>query len=146
MLKPLLNTLFGRAVDTGAAPADLHRAAAALLYEVARADGHLAEDELDTLMRGLQQRWEMDDASVHELMKAAHQEAEEATDYFQFTRPLRDHWSAEQRAALIEDMWAIAQADGNTHPQEEVVIRKVADLLYVPHSVFIRARHRSAGH
>ncbi|MCK0536131.1 TerB family tellurite resistance protein [Alcanivorax quisquiliarum] len=143
MLKPLLDSLFGRAADAGATREDLHRAAAALLYEVARADGHLADDELDTLMRGLQRRWEMDDATVRELIEAARKEAEEATDYFQFTLPLRNHWSAEQRAALIEDMWAIAHADGSAHPREEFVIRKVADLLYVPHSAFIRARHLS---
>ena len=108
-------------------------------------DEHVAPLYLDALMDGLQTRWQLDDDAVRSLLDEAREEAEGATDYFQFTRPLRDHWSAEQRAALIEDMWAIAHADGQTHPREEFVIRKVADLLYVPHSVFIRARHSASG-
>lgn len=144
MLKPLLDNLFGRAGRPEAEPVDLRRAAAALLYEVARADGDLDAQELATLMNGLQTRWQLDDDAVRTLLDAAREDAEGATDYFQFTRPLRDHWSAEQRAALIKDMWAIAHADQQTHPREEFVIRKVADLLYVPHSVFIRARHSTS--
>ena len=37
-------------------------------------------------------------------------------------------------------MWAVAHADNEVHPHEEYVIRKVADLLYVSHSDFIRGK------
>ena len=37
-------------------------------------------------------------------------------------------------------MWQVAYADDHLDPIEEAVIRKVAELLYVNHSEFIRAK------
>jgi uncharacterized tellurite resistance protein B-like protein len=37
-------------------------------------------------------------------------------------------------------MWELAFADGDLSKYEEYVIRKVADLIYVSHSEFIRAK------
>ena len=37
-------------------------------------------------------------------------------------------------------MWQVAHADGHIDPMEDAVIRKVAELLYVDHSEFIRAK------
>ncbi|WP_111656849.1 TerB family tellurite resistance protein [Isoalcanivorax indicus] len=140
-MKRLFSQLMGRAAAPEADADDLHLAAAALLYEVARADGQIDPRERDTLLTKLAARWDLPRDQVVEKFDAAEEAAEQATDYFQFTRPLREHWSADERRALIHDMWSVAHADGKTHPQEEYVIRKVADLLYVAHSDFIRARH-----
>lgn len=140
-MKRLFGQLMGRAAAPEASADDLHLAAAALLYEVARADGQIDPRARDALLASLAQRWSLPRDQVVEKFNAAEEAAEQATDYFQFTRPLREHWSAAQRTELIHDMWSVAHADGKTHPQEEYVIRKVADLLYVAHSDFIRARH-----
>lgn len=37
-------------------------------------------------------------------------------------------------------MWLVAFADQHLDPVEEAIIRKVAELLYVNHSDFIRAK------
>jgi uncharacterized tellurite resistance protein B-like protein len=37
-------------------------------------------------------------------------------------------------------MWELAYADAELDKYEEYVIRKVADLIYVSHSEFIRAK------
>ena len=37
-------------------------------------------------------------------------------------------------------MWEVAHADGEIDPLEDAVIRKSAELLYVDHSEFIRAK------
>ncbi|POB71843.1 hypothetical protein CRN59_01860, partial [Vibrio vulnificus] len=37
-------------------------------------------------------------------------------------------------------MWEVAHADGEIDPLEDAVIRKTAELLYVDHSDFIRAK------
>jgi uncharacterized tellurite resistance protein B-like protein len=41
---------------------------------------------------------------------------------------------------LVAQFWQIAYADGVIDKYEEAAIRKVSDLLYVPHSDFIRAK------
>jgi uncharacterized tellurite resistance protein B-like protein len=39
-------------------------------------------------------------------------------------------------------LWQVAYADGSLDPYEEALVRKIADLIYVPHREFIQAKHR----
>ena len=41
---------------------------------------------------------------------------------------------------LIKNMWEVAYADGNLDRYEEHLIRRVAELLYVSHSDFIKTK------
>ncbi len=40
----------------------------------------------------------------------------------------------------MKAMWEMAYADGDLNKYEDHIIRKVADLIYVPHSEFIRTK------
>ena len=119
---------------------DLHRAAAALLLEVARTDGSVDDEETQHLIHAVEQRWQLDADSMKDVVNTLEQQLEKATDLFEFTLPLREHWDHESRVKLIEDMWLIAAADGHADVHEEHLIRRVSDLLYVAHSDFIRAK------
>ena len=46
-------------------------------------------------------------------------------------------------AALIENLWRIAFADGELHHYEEHVIRRIAGLIHVSHMDFIAAKLRA---
>ena len=41
---------------------------------------------------------------------------------------------------LLEDLWRVAYADDKLDKYEEYQIRKIADLLYIPHSIFIQSK------
>ena len=41
---------------------------------------------------------------------------------------------------LIELLWQVAAADGEISKYEDHLIRKIAELIYVPHREFIRAK------
>jgi uncharacterized tellurite resistance protein B-like protein len=56
---------------------------------------------------------------------------------------LNKTFSAEQKQRLIEHMWRVAHADEEVHMYEDHLVRKIAELLYVPHSQFIAAKHRA---
>jgi uncharacterized tellurite resistance protein B-like protein len=43
---------------------------------------------------------------------------------------------------VVEAFWRVAFADQELHHYEEHVIRRLADLIHVPHSDFIAAKHR----
>ncbi|WP_133493199.1 TerB family tellurite resistance protein [Alcanivorax sp. 24] len=124
---------------------DLHRAAAALLLEVARTDGQIDEREKQSLFKAVRQRWQLDSDELEEIVAELHERVEGATDLYEFTSPLREHWGPEPRARLIEDMWAVAAADGKADVHEEHLIRRVADLLYVSHGDYIRAKLAATG-
>ena len=82
----------------------------------------------------------MSDEDVSELMQSAGKSLDDAIDYFQFSKQINDQCSAEQRIEIIELLWRLAYADGELDPQEEYVIRRVSNLLYVAHEDFIAAK------
>lgn len=65
--------------------------------------------------------------------------SKDSASLYDFTSQLRE-LSQETRFALIKAMWEVANADGEIDPIEDSVIRKTAELLYVDHSEFIRAK------
>lgn len=118
---------------------DRQLAAAALLYEVARADGQWQESETEALLQRMSTRWKLPQEDAAALLTEARSVAENATDYHELIRVLRQ-WPQQQRISLVADMWTVAYADDEIHPHEEYIIRKVADLLYLSHSDFIYAK------
>ena len=48
--------------------------------------------------------------------------------------------SADEKVSIVKSLWIIAYADSSLAPLEESTIRQIADLLYVPHSDFIKTK------
>lgn len=118
----------------------LELATAALLCEIVRADYDTTDEELTALRRMLTERYRLSDSDVEELMTLAQEEVDEAVDHYQFVSLIKEHYDYDQRCELVEQMWQLAWADGNVDPLEEHRIRRLADLLYVSHSDFIRTK------
>ena len=118
----------------------LERATAALLCEVMRADYHTDQAEIEALQQMLQRRFGLADAEVEELMQLAQEEVEQSVDHYQFVSLIKQHYDDTQRYELVRMMWTLAIADGETHHLEEHRIRRLAQLLHVSHSDFIRAK------
>ncbi|MBX2858938.1 MAG: TerB family tellurite resistance protein [Cellvibrionaceae bacterium] len=116
-------------------------ACAALLVEVALTDQKLDESEVSALLQALQQQFKLDQKACQRLYELAQEEAQQATSTHQFTQLVNQYSSPEEKFQLIKSMWSIAYADNNLDKYEEAVIRKVAELIYVSHSDFIRAKH-----
>lgn len=130
----------------GAAPDDgksLRLATAALLIEMTRMDGNITSAESDRVLRLVQTKFGLRPEETAELLRLAQQQAQQATDYFQFTSLIKDRLTPEEKERLIEQLWEVAYADGKLHPYEEHLVRKIADLLYVSHKSFIAAKLRA---
>lgn len=121
----------------------LHLAAAALLIEMTRMDDQIHSVEQHAVVAAIRDSFELSDADIDSLLKLAEQEVSEATDYFQFTSLINQHFSAQQKVQLIESLWRVAYADRDLNLDEEYMVRKIADLLYVPHPDFIAAKLRA---
>ena len=78
-------------------------------------------------------------------MALAEKEAGAATDCYQFTSQINLAFSSAQKVKLIEHLWRVAYGDGTLHKYEEHLIRKLADLLHVPHEGFIATKLRVRG-
>ncbi len=111
-------------------------AVAALLIEVGTADRMLDDTELQTLRTILQRKFNLEPEKLNELSALAKSEQDDATSLHQFTsqRAIRTY-------DLVKAMWEVAYADNELDKHEEALIRKVADLIHVSHSMFIHARN-----
>ncbi|MCB1732202.1 MAG: TerB family tellurite resistance protein [Halieaceae bacterium] len=118
----------------------LRLAAAALLIETARADFTQEASEQAALEQLLSSSLQLEPAAVRELLEAASSRLDESTSLYEFTRVINDYYSAAQKLELIGAMWRVAYADGDLDKYEEYLIRQVAELTYVPHAEYIRAK------
>ena len=116
-------------------------ATAVLLMEVARADLDVSESELEVVRQLLRERLGLGAQEVCDLLQQARRQSEQAVSMYRFTRMVNDHFSAPDKCAVVEMLWRVAFADGRLDRYEDQVVRKVADLLYVPHAQLIRTRN-----
>jgi len=112
---------------------------AALLCEVASADSAINEKESIAKLHQLTLLLDIDKDRASELLAIAVKDSEEAISIYEFTSKLRNV-EYKQRYVLIESMWHVAYADGVIDPHEEALIRQVADLIYITHSDYIKAK------
>lgn len=127
--------------EPAADPHALPRAAAALLLEMAvTADGG-DEVEQDVVHQAMATVFGMAPDELASLLEQAHQARRQSISLHEFTRGLRPGLDPAQRAELVEWLWRVAFADARLDKHEELMVRRVADLLGVPHSEFIRRKH-----
>ena len=118
-------------------------ATAALLIEMTRADYEVKKVERDAVTRAVQRVFGLNAGETAELVALAEQEADEATSLYEFTRLINDNFEPEQKERIVELLWQVALADGEIDKYEDHLVRKVADLIHVPHLTFIRAKHKA---
>ena len=118
-------------------------ATAALLIEVARMDTQIHDRERQAVLASLRSKFGLSEEEASSLSALAEAEAGLATDYFQFTSLINESFSQEQKIRIIEHLWEIAYIDSKLDMYEEHFIRKIADLLYVPHAQYIATKIRA---
>ena len=121
----------------------LELATATLLAEVVRLDGSIDAREREAVLAAVRSRFHLSGEEADALFRLAEAESREATDYYQFTSLIRQHYSQEDRQAIVELLWRAAYADEHLSAHEQHVIRKIADLLYVSHPAYIAAKMRA---
>ncbi len=122
----------------------LQLACAALMIEVLYADHSVGQSEIDTLHKVLQEKFQLSHGEALNLIQLADEERIESTDYYQFTSLINEFYTQQQKRELITRLWQMAYADNRVHKLEEHLVRRLADLLHVPHSAFMQSKHTAA--
>lgn len=126
--------------NDGAGP-DIPEMTAALLVEMAGADFDWDESEFERIEALLCERFELTGERLAELMRTARAHSREAVSLHGFTYFLKERLDDAEKAEIVGMLWEVALADGRIDAHEEHVVRKIAELLYVPHAEFIRLKH-----
>jgi len=121
----------------------LQIATAALLVEAMHADGALKEPEHRAVASAIQSQFHLTADDTESLLRLAQAAADNATDYYRFTALINEHFTAEQKEQVVENLWQVAAADHKIDRLERTLVHKIADLLYVPRFAQIEARERA---
>ena len=131
--------------QTGAQTDDqlLASAAAMLLFEVAWADHDMSEKEIALIETSLQRLFELPQALTESLVADARGKHEQSVGLYEYTRTINEALAADEKFELMVALWRLAQSDDHLHVLEEHAIRRISELLYVPHAQFIAAKQRA---
>ena len=117
-----------------------NRAAAALMVEIMAVDHEWADEEASQIKNLLQGSLGLSEEDAQMLFNQAQEDHTQSVDLYRYTSVINQHYDVEQKLALLEKLWKVAYADGQIDRYEEHMLRKLADLLHLPHSKYIQAK------
>jgi uncharacterized tellurite resistance protein B-like protein len=121
---------------------DLRLSVAVLLLEAARQDDHFDARERAVIMALLARRFDLSPEECEKLIATAQAHAAELVQLHGHTSAIAAAMSPEERVELIEMLWGVAYADGVLDPEEDLLIRRIAGLVYVDDRERVLARQR----
>ncbi len=120
----------------------LQLACAVLMVEMIDIDEIVTDTENNKIRQLLNLKFQLSDTEIESLLELATSRKQDATDYYAFTSLLNKHYNQQQKINLIADLWSLAYADNELNRYEEHLVRRLADLLHVPHNEFIKTKHQ----
>ena len=118
-------------------------AMAALLVEAARADHNVKEEELQELGTLLAVRLGLGPDEAADLVHRARQAVDKSVSLYEFTRPLHEAFTYEQKSDFVRMLWHVALADRHLDKYEDYLIGKVSELLYVSRGDVLRLKNEA---
>lgn len=118
----------------------LRLATAAVLLDIAYADGEFSPAEDEDLAGYLKRSFELGEEETRDLLRAAEEMRSQSIDHFAVANFLRRNATLADRIEIVKTMWRVAYADGRLTDYEHYLVRKLADLLGLEHHVMIDAK------
>jgi len=113
-----------------------------LLIEVSISDDSYDDEEKEKIIGILKNKFNLDDIQINVLLEIADKKNQEMISLYDWTSKVNDIYNYDQKKDLIKLLWDVAFADGRIDKYEDHTIRKIADLIYVRHEDFIKAKQR----
>ena len=112
-----------------------------LMIEVSKSDDEFDDVERDKILKILQSKYNLDENQLETLMIIANQKNEDMISLYEWTSIINSTYQYAERVKILQSLWQVAHADNIIDKYEDYTIRKIADLIYVKHADFIKAKH-----
>ncbi|MDQ3284063.1 MAG: TerB family tellurite resistance protein [Acidobacteriota bacterium] len=140
-ISKILGSLTGR---SDAQPQQRHDpfklATAAVLLEIAHADGEFTPAEDGNVVGFLSERFALPEEEAKQLRDAGDDIRKKTVDHFALTHYIRKNSPLQERIDIVKTMWRLVYSDGKLTEYEQYLVRKLADLLGLEHHVMIEAK------
>jgi len=113
-----------------------------LLIEVSVSDDSYDDDEKNKIIGILKNKFNLNNTQINVLLEIADKKNQEMISLYDWTSKVNDIYDYNQKKDLIKLLWDVAFADGRIDKYEDHTIRKIAELIYVKHEDFIKAKLR----
>jgi len=115
-------------------------ATAALLVEVAKADGDFSNDERKRIIDLMKSDFDFDDECVNELLELSEQKVKDSISVYEFTSVINETFSQDEKLELLKNLWRIIYEDGKLDSHEDRLIKIIGSTMNVEHKDIIGAK------
>jgi uncharacterized tellurite resistance protein B-like protein len=115
-------------------------ATAALLVEVAKADGDFSEDERKRIISLMKKDYDLDDECVSELLALSEQKVKDSISVYEFTSVINETFSQAEKLELLKNLWRIIYEDGRLDSHEDRLIKIIGSTMNIEHKDIIAAK------
>ncbi len=119
---------------------DIRVATCALFVEIARIDEKFTQEEMETIISILKEKYNLSQEHADALIAEAEKELKESVDLWQFARLINENYSNEEKVKIIETLWQIVYVDGKMNRYEHYLMNKLKKLLRLSQDQLIDAK------
>ena len=103
-----------------------------LMVEAANIDEVFEEKEKKIIAKIISKQFHIESTDlIEKTIEKVNESLIDNSDLITHTRKIKDSWSLEKRKEVIEMLWKVCLIDDSLDPYEDMLIRKIAGLLYV---------------
>ena len=115
-------------------------ATAALLIEIAKADGDFSDDERNRIIELMKNDFDLDDEYVNELLELSEQKVKDSISVYEFSSVINKSFTQQEKLDLIKNLWRIIYEDGKLDSHEDRLIKIIGSTLNLEHRDVIGAK------
>ncbi|MBE0538341.1 MAG: TerB family tellurite resistance protein [Ignavibacterium sp.] len=115
-------------------------ATAALLVEVAKADGDFSKDERKRIINLMKNDFDLDDECVNQLLALSEQIVKDSVSIYEFSSVINKSFTQQEKLELIKNLWRIIYEDGKLDSHEDRLIKVIGSTLNLEHKDIIAAK------
>ena len=110
---------------------EIELTASVLAYEIARSDGDISDSELVILLEEIKKISSKINKSEDTILDIVKEFSKNSISFHEFIEDINKNYSKKDKLLLIKFLWDIAYADKVLEVNEERLIRRIADLIYI---------------
>lgn len=108
-------------------------ATAALLIEIAKADGDFTDNERNRIIELMKIEFNLEDEVVGELIKLSEQQVKDSISVYEFSTIINETFNKEEKIELMKNLWRVIYEDGKLDSHEDRLIKIIGSTLNLEH-------------
>lgn len=121
-------------------PTKYQVATAALLIEIAKADGDFSEEERNRILELMKKDFALDDDLVNDLLDLSEQKVNDSISVYEFSKIINESFTRLEKIELLKNLWRIVYVDGRLDSHEDQLIKIIGSTLNLEHKDIIGAK------